>query len=202
MSPALILLSCAVAGTVGFSLLSRAVKAHETAHLDGRVRRRFPKRRRKSTKKAATWIGPLGKEWVHGPIAALVAGGLLLRGRRAAAATVVLSSAASSGLSHLFEATITQRNPPPGRHSPTEPSFPSGHSLETMAVGLTVAYVLTREDVTDGRWAFPLAVSVPLISGIGRVYLDRHWATDVLGGWLAGTCVAATAAAAYEATAD
>ena len=202
LSPALILLSCAVGGTVAFSLLSSQVKNHSTAHFDGDVRRRFPKRRRRRTRKAANLIGPLGKEWVHAPLAAIAALVLWSRGRRAAAAAVMASSVASTGLSHVFEAAITQRNPPKGRHKPSEPSFPSGHSLETMAVSLTIAYVLTREDVVDGRVAMPIAIAVPLISGIGRVYLDRHWATDVLGGWLAGTSVAATAAAAYEAAAD
>ena len=202
ISPAVILLSGAVCATVGFGLLSRQVKRHGTAHFDGRVRRRFPKRRERAAKSAANTVGPLGKEWVHGPVAALAALYLWKRDRRAAAGSVLLSSVASAALSHLFEATVTQRKPPKGRHSPTEPSFPSGHSLETMAVALTTAYVLSREGIVNGRIAAPLAMAIPLVSGVSRVYLDRHWATDVIAGWLAGTAVAATAAAVYETTAE
>ena len=201
-SPAVILVATAVAATAGFALISGRVARHETAWFDGRVRRKVPKRRRRATKKLANLIGPLGKEWVHGPITAMAALYFWRNGRSAAAATVLASSVASAGLSHLFEVTMPARRPPPGRHSPTEPSFPSGHSLETMTVALTLAYVLTREDLVDGRIAGPLALAVPLLSGAGRMYLDRHWATDVLAGWLGGCSLAAAAAALYEATAD
>lgn len=202
MSPALALVSYVVGATVVFGLLSHQVKRHKTAPFDGTVRKRFPKRRRRATRKAVTSIGPIGKEWIHGPIAVLTALYLWRRGRRAGAAAVLASSVAGAGLSRLFEVAMPQRSPPPGRHSPTEPSYPSGHSLETMAVGMTTAYVLMRENVAGARIAMPIGIAIPLISGIGRLYLDRHWATDVLGGWLAGTTVAAAAAAVYEATAD
>ena len=202
ISPAMILLAAAASATAGFALISGRVAEHRTAHFDGQARRKFPRRRRRVTKKLARAIGPLGKEWVHGPVAALAAFYLWREGRPAAAGAVVASSAVSAGLSHLFEIAMPLREPPPGRHSPTEPSFPSGHSLETMTVALTIAYVLTREDLVDGRVALPIAVAVPVISGLGRLYLDRHWATDVLAGWLAGCSLAAGAAALYEATAD
>lgn len=202
VSRSFILLATALCGAVAFAGISQEVKKHRTSALDGRARGKFPRRRRQLTKKAANAIAPLGKEWMHGPVAAVVALVLWRAGRRGGAAAVVASSVASAGLSHLFEASITAREPPPGRHSPTEPSFPSGHSLETSAVSLTMAYVLMREGLADGRIAIPAAIVVPVISGIGRLYLDRHWLTDVLAGWLAGASVAAGCAAAYEAAAD
>ena len=202
VSRAFILVATGLAATVAFSALTVQVKNHRTANFDGRARRRFPKHRRPLTKKLATLIGPMGKEWIHGPLAAVVGLHLWREGRRGAAATILASSVVSAGLSHLFEAVMKPREPPPGRHSPTEPSFPSGHSIETSAVSLTLAYVLVREGMADGRIALPAALTVPVISGLGRIYLDRHWTTDVLAGWLAGTAVAATSAAVYEATAD
>jgi undecaprenyl-diphosphatase len=42
------------------------------------------------------------------------------------------------------------------------------------------------------------AVLIALIVGFSRMYLDVHWATDVVGGWSIGLLIAALAAALYE----
>jgi len=39
---------------------------------------------------------------------------------------------------------------------------------------------------------------LPLASGLAKLYVDAHWFTDVVGGYLVGTALAASAAAAYE----
>jgi membrane-associated phospholipid phosphatase len=38
----------------------------------------------------------------------------------------------------------------------------------------------------------------PVLVGVSRVYRDRHWISDILGGWVAGTGVAAVAALLYH----
>ncbi len=194
----LTLLGVGGVAAAGFTLLARAVVRRETSHADGRVRRRLPKRRRRATKKAATAIGPLGKEWAHAPIALAVSAYAWRRGAGVAAIAVPLASAAGTGLSRTFDRYMPHRSPPPGRHAPTTPSFPSGHSLETMAVGVTSAYVLAREGILPVAAAAPIALVVPVVSGLGRMYLDRHWGTDVVAGWLAGVALAAGCASLYE----
>jgi membrane-associated phospholipid phosphatase len=44
----------------------------------------------------------------------------------------------------------------------------------------------------------PVALIVPGVSGLARLWLDRHWFTDVLAGYLLGGAIAASSAAAYE----
>ena len=201
----LALLALAALAGGGFTALASMVARRKTSRFDGSARRRVPKRRRRPTKAIASAIGPLGKPWVHGPLAAGAAALAWRHGqekRTASVAALLSSSAASAALSHAFERYLRHRAPPPGRHSPSEPSFPSGHSLETTAVSLAGAYVLAREGLLHPTVAAPLALLLPVTSGIGRLYLDRHWTTDVLGGWTAGAAVAASCAALYELLPD
>jgi len=79
-------------------------------------------------------------------------------------------------------------------------AFPSGHATLAAAVCGTLAYVLWRERLVPGAAAIGAGIALPVIVGISRVYLDVHWATDVVGGWLAGLIVACLAAAIYERT--
>lgn len=63
-------------------------------------------------------------------------------------------------------------------------SYPSGHSLSTSALYLTIAIIAARYVRDPGaRAAIFLAVSVVLVVvGASRVYLGVHYATDVASG--------------------
>lgn len=67
-------------------------------------------------------------------------------------------------------------------------SLPSGHSLMSAVVYLTLGSLLAG---TQSRHAlrvyiFAIAVAIALLVGISRVYLGVHWPSDVLAGWMAG----------------
>jgi undecaprenyl-diphosphatase len=63
-------------------------------------------------------------------------------------------------------------------------SYPSGHSLSTSALYLTIAIIAGRYVQHSGaRTAIFMAVSaVPIMVGASRVYLGVHYATDVASG--------------------
>lgn len=67
-------------------------------------------------------------------------------------------------------------------------SYPSGHSLSTSALYLTIAIIAGRHVQHSGaRAAIFLAVTaVLLMVGASRVYLGVHYATDVVSGILLG----------------
>jgi undecaprenyl-diphosphatase len=67
-----------------------------------------------------------------------------------------------------------------------------------MAVCCTLAYVFWREGFVGRTTAIVVAVLVPFIVGLSRVYLDVHWATDVLGGWCLGLLIAVLSVVLYD----
>lgn len=67
-------------------------------------------------------------------------------------------------------------------------SFPSGHSLMSAVVYLTLAALVVRlmERKRLKSYALGVAVLLTLLVGASRVYLGVHWPSDVLAGWAAG----------------
>lgn len=68
------------------------------------------------------------------------------------------------------------------------PSFPSGHSLNSVVIGGVIAYLLCRHLRSRG-WRIAIisiAAVYALLMGLSRVYLGHHWLTDVLTGWILG----------------
>ena len=63
-------------------------------------------------------------------------------------------------------------------------SYPSGHSVSTSALYLTIAIIAGRYIRNSGARAaiFVAASAVPIMVGASRVYLGVHYATDVMSG--------------------
>jgi undecaprenyl-diphosphatase len=189
--------AASLASAAAFAGLTAKTLAPRTILHDLKLRSLLPRYGKKS-KKAAVQFGYMGKEWAVLPAAAAVATKLLLEDREAGAVTIVAGTLAAIAASHIFDATLPQKTPPPGRRAPRSPHYPSGHALHsatTLGVG---SWVLAREGFANKKAIGIGAAVLAGALGFDRLVQDRHWTSDVVGGWLAALSLAALSAAAYE----
>lgn len=123
-------------------------------------------------------------------VALLASAWLVWRGRRADALLVALGSGAGLLLAPLLKLVFTRSRPPVVDHIVTVNSwsFPSGHSLNSMAVLglLTVLAVRERPGLLRRTLLAVLGALLVFMVGLSRVYLGVHWPSDVLAGWAVG----------------
>jgi len=121
-------------------------------------------------------------------------GYLYLRGDKRAALFLLLSVLGGILLSSLLKSGFDRPRPdlvPHGSYVYTA-SFPSGHSMMSAIVYLTLGVITARSESQNliRVWLIGCCVVVTLAIGISRVYLAVHWPTDVLAGWSAGAAFA------------
>lgn len=109
-------------------------------------------------------------------------------------ALLFLSAVASAGLFNLLLKYWFQRpRPELGLIEAGGFSFPSGHSMGAFALYGLLAYLLRRQFaglVERSLWLLFSATMI-LCIGFSRVYLGVHYPSDVIGGFLSGSCLVA-----------
>jgi undecaprenyl-diphosphatase len=197
-----VLFGTAALAALGFAALTSAVLRGKLQRFDERAKRRVHGARidlghGRALRNMALSTTPLGKWWGYLPPSLATARRLLRNGRGAGAAAVAGTALVAAVLPPLLKKLL------PRRFSPRQPdrvsthSYPSGHALQTSAVALTTSYVLLREGMAP-RWFVAPAGLASLAAGASRLLLDRHWTSDVVGGYCAGIAVGATGAGVYE----
>jgi undecaprenyl-diphosphatase len=119
--------------------------------------------------------------------------GLLFSFRRYRTAGFIAAAALGALLlSEAIKVSIGRERPPnadaSAYHVDASPSFPSGHSMLSAAVYLSIASVATA---IIPRWrvrAYIIGASLVLVGliGVSRLFLGVHYLTDVVGGWAGG----------------
>lgn len=116
--------------------------------------------------------------------------------RRYKAALFVLGATVSGALvSHSLKIFFSRPRPDIVSHGTNvlTYSFPSGHSLLSAVVYMTLGALLT-ELVTRKRlksYFLLVGLFLTFIVGLSRIYLGVHYPSDVIAGWCAGLCWAA-----------
>ncbi len=118
-----------------------------------------------------------------------------LCGRRRTACIVLAASVLGLSIAQAVKYTVNRPRPDVSWRRPDlpkEPSFPSGHSLNSMAIygaiALTASRGLRRRVV---RWlVIALGLGLPVLIGLSRPYLGFHYPSDVIAGWTIGLACA------------
>jgi undecaprenyl-diphosphatase len=118
--------------------------------------------------------------------------GYLCLNRRFRAAGYLIASVGSGLLlCRLLKDLFVRRRPTAVAHlTHFDPeSFPSGHSMGSAIVYLTLGGIISRQ---FGGWItktyfLSVALLITLLVGLSRVYLGVHYPSDVLAGWAAGS---------------
>lgn len=117
-------------------------------------------------------------------------GYLLMQRRRRTLAFLAVATLGGLGVSLLLKNAFARPRPEFASDATyvLTASFPSGHSMLSAIVYLTLGALLAR---TSGRYRqkvyfVAMAMVVTLLVGFSRVYLGAHYPTDVLAGWSFG----------------
>lgn len=208
-SPAVALSAGAAVAAAGFGAVARVSARRESSEVDELVRQKLEKEPQHPIRRAARQVAPLGKWYAYIPAALALAAysqrarhtGFRrpsARDRRAGSAAIVGAALLSYGLSKAADRWLPQPPAPPGHQRRNKPVFPSGHAFGPGAVALTAAYVLSRQGQVRPAAAVPIAATLPLVLAASRLVEERHWASDVVGGYLAAVAVAGGCSAVYE----
>jgi undecaprenyl-diphosphatase len=194
---ALVLLIVIAGGALTFITIADQVVNDNTKHFDTAILRAL-----RTPGNVNIPVGPPWLEEVASDVTALggftvltlvtctVVGYLLIVKKRHAMwlvlAAAVGGGAISTGLKELFHRARPDVVPHLAHVSSA--SFPSGHSMLSSAIYLTLGALLARL-VPKARakiYCLAVALGLTLCIGASRVYLGVHYPTDVLAGWMAG----------------
>lgn len=139
---------------------------------------------------AARDITALGSTTVLTLLVIAVLGFLVLRRLWHAALLVLGATVGGALLSQALKGAFQRERPaivPHLDHVITY-SFPSGHSLVSAVVYLTLGSLLAR--IVEGRrlklYCLGIAGLATILVGVSRVFLGVHYPSDVVAGWAAG----------------
>jgi membrane-associated phospholipid phosphatase len=132
---------------------------------------------------AVTWLGSL---WLLIPAALALAIILGIRGRTMEALRFSAAFGGSCILAYGAKYLVGRPRPPVAGSlmpMPTDPSFPSGHAMQITAFALAAAWLLAPPP--QRRLWFAAALTLIVLVGTSRVYLQVHFPSDVLAGTIA-----------------
>lgn len=142
-------------------------------------------------REAARDLSALGGPTVLTLLVLLVIGYLLLNRQPRMALFLVACIGGGSAVAAVLKQIFVRERPHVVPHlaEVTSASFPSGHSMVSSVVYLTLGALIARTMAHrhEKLYFILAALLLSFLVGVSRVFLGVHFPTDVLGGWAAGT---------------
>lgn len=172
----------------GFAWLANEVLEQETQAIDTATLNFLQQFASPQMTLAAHFVSLLGSEVVLA-ITALLLIVLAWQRRWGRAVTLVLVTGGAEVLNNLLKSLFHRTRPEPviGILAAQQFSFPSGHAMVSAAFYFYLAYVVWR--LVHGVWRWVLVgglILLVLLIGVSRLYLQAHFLSDVIAGYLAG----------------
>jgi undecaprenyl-diphosphatase len=184
-------------GVWGFVELADEVVEGDTQHFDDWAIKALRRNDNPALPIGPTWLHEVGRDMtalggvaVLGGMTLAVAGYLLMIRKHHAMWLVLVATTGGLVISTLLKWMFSRERPQLVPHLSVvhTSSFPSGHSMLSAVVYLTLGVLLAR--LVPNRAAkiyfMGLAIFLSFLIGISRVYMGVHYPTDVLAGWTAG----------------
>lgn len=187
--------TCLVIGYV-FTKVGSLVLEGGVAGVDSSIRHWVLEHRSPALVALFRVLTQLGAKEALIPLGALV-GWRLFRHNKGWIALLVYASLASAEFAGMMKRDLQLMRPVGGIVAAMGFSFPSGHAAGSSAVAIVLSYIAVRTRVAP-RLITSVSALVVILVGFSRVYLDLHWASDVLGGWLVGAAFGAGCCFVYE----
>jgi membrane-associated phospholipid phosphatase len=176
-SPVMLAAGLVLLAAAGFAALIAAGRARPpAAGLDRWWLRAVTSWQSSPLTRAGEVLSYIGGPWGGTVVVAIVVVLLLWRRHVGTAVFIALAEACGSGTSQLVKHLVVRPRPPHPLVRADFGSFPSGHVITTVVVGLALVAALSR---TGRRW-LPLAgvAAATVIMICCRTYLRAHWLTD------------------------
>jgi undecaprenyl-diphosphatase len=186
-----------VASLTAFLKLADAVREGETQSFDERILLALRSPDDLSRPVGPWWTLNVGRDLTAlggftdlSLLTAVTVGFLFMARKRSAAVFLLVAIVGGTLLSMLLKDVFERPRPVVVPHLMEErsSSFPSGHSMMSAVVYLTLGALLDR--FVEGRrlklYCLVVAMLLTMLVGCSRVFLGVHYPTDVLGGWTAG----------------
>jgi undecaprenyl-diphosphatase len=200
------LLLAALATLAGWLLKTYVLPDHGIGHADEHVNVWLSHHRTATRNDVSYWISGIGDVYAIPAIVALTALIAAVRRRWRVAGFIVAAIAVEAATYRVATLVIHRERPRVPRldHLPVNASYFSGHTAASAAVYCGVALLITSRIRGTGRKALVwlVALAIPLLVGLSRMYRGMHHPTDVAAGLLVGLgalAVAVTAARAAKA---